>query len=203
VKIRNLIYLFRAAIRRRFLKNKSFSIISDNCWGGFVYQYFNLDFKSPFIGLFIFSNDYIRLVKNLRTYLSYPLEFIDSKDSLYIQQMEEHGTFNTYPIALLGDVEIHFLHYVNEGIARDKWDRRVKRVNFNNLIVKFCDRDLATDEHINEFLKLSYKRKICLTNNNVSTVGCINLRNIIVDNEWHNFRKSVNVIKTLNKLYTK
>lgn len=34
------------------------------------------------------------------------------------------GTFNTYPIALLGDVEIHFLHYDNETVAKEKWERR-------------------------------------------------------------------------------
>jgi uncharacterized protein (DUF1919 family) len=197
------IRLYRAHLRQLFLSNKEFSIISDNCWGGFVYQYLNLDFKSPFIGLFVFSSDYIRLIKDLRSYLNYPLEFIDPKESIYREQMEKYGTFNTYPIALLGDVEIHFLHYDNETVAREKWERRVKRIDYNNLIVKFCDRDLATNEHIDEFLKLDFERKICLTSSRYSPKGCITLREFILDNEWHNFRKSVGVIKTINKLYSK
>jgi len=197
VKVMLIIRFFR----RLFLKNKSFSIISDNCWGEFLYQYFNLSFKSPFIGLFIFYPDYIRLLKDLRSYLNYTLEFIDPNNSMYKEQMEKCGTFNTYPIALLGDVEIHFLHYDNETVAKDKWERRVKRVDYNNLVVKFCDRDLATNEHIDEFLKLSFEHKICLTSSKYSPTGCITLSNFILDNEWHNFKKSAGVIKTINKLY--
>lgn len=37
------------------LKNKCFTIISNNCWGGFVYQKFNLQYRTPFVGLFIFA----------------------------------------------------------------------------------------------------------------------------------------------------
>jgi uncharacterized protein (DUF1919 family) len=47
-------------IRRQLLNDHSFSIISNNCWGGFVYQYFGLKYSSPFAGLFLFSKDYLK-----------------------------------------------------------------------------------------------------------------------------------------------
>ena len=43
------------------------TIISNNCWGGFVYQKFNLQYRTPFVGLFIFAPDYIELLENFDT----------------------------------------------------------------------------------------------------------------------------------------
>lgn len=37
------------------------SIISDNCWGGITYHSLGLEFLSPFINLFLESEDYLRL----------------------------------------------------------------------------------------------------------------------------------------------
>ena len=40
------------------LQNTNFSIISNNCWGGYVYQEQNLPYQSPFVGLFLYAKDY-------------------------------------------------------------------------------------------------------------------------------------------------
>ena len=45
------------------LKNKTVTILSNNCWGTFMYKYCNLEFNSPFIGLFVFAPDYIKLLE--------------------------------------------------------------------------------------------------------------------------------------------
>lgn len=67
-----------ATIRRIFLlKNRDFTIISNNCWGGHVYRYFNLPYQSPTVGLFIVSKDYIKLLKNFVFYMETPITFIE------------------------------------------------------------------------------------------------------------------------------
>lgn len=69
-----------------------------------------------------------------------------------------------YPIGLIAnDIEIHFIHYKDEDEAYAKWSRRVKRINWDNLIVKFCDRDQCTEDLIRRFDKLPYSHKVCFT----------------------------------------
>jgi len=44
--------------RQKEINHKSFSIISNNCWGGLVYQYFGLPYNTPTVGLFIMDDDF-------------------------------------------------------------------------------------------------------------------------------------------------
>lgn len=189
---------------RCLLPDQSFSIISDNCWGGFVSRELGLPYNSPFIGLFLFSPDYIRMLKNLNYYLSQPLTFISASESMYAEEMKSYGTYNKYPIAKLFDIELHFLHYDSNEDAQDKWERRLKRINYNNLIVKFSDRDLATENLIKEFDSLTYARKICLTTDKYRYRTCTKMANTIpsyMDDEWNNFKSTNNVIRFVKKLY--
>ena len=52
------------SIRRIGLINDNFTIISNNCFAGFVYQKFDIQYNTPFIGLFILGPDYIYLLKS-------------------------------------------------------------------------------------------------------------------------------------------
>lgn len=63
--LKQIYYSFIKAYRSKAIKNKSVSIISNNCWGGFMYQSCNLQYNSPFIGLFLFAPDYIKLLENI------------------------------------------------------------------------------------------------------------------------------------------
>lgn len=148
-------------IPRRRLKNKNFTIICDNCWAGKVYQELGLAYQTPFIGLFIFSPDYLKLVKNLRYYLkrNHPLVFVTR--SKYIENFD-----NSYPLALLDDIEIHFLHYKSEEEARLKWSRRLARIHWNNLYFKFNDNDACTYDLMKEFDELSYSGKVIFSSKN-------------------------------------
>jgi hypothetical protein len=42
----------------------------------------------------------------------------------------------TYPLAMLDDVELHFTGYGSEEDALENWQRRVTRINWNNLFFK-------------------------------------------------------------------
>ena len=63
-----------------------------------------MPYQTPFVGMFVFSPDYIKMLKNLKYYLSgnIPLTFV--KESKYIKDFD-----NAYPLALLDDIDIsHF-----------------------------------------------------------------------------------------------
>lgn len=62
------------------------------------------------------------MLKNIKYYLSGDISLQFVKESKYLEDFD-----NRYPIALLDDVELHFLHYADETEARQKWDRRIQR----------------------------------------------------------------------------
>lgn len=204
-KIRKYCRIIASNFNRIMLKNRDFTIISNNCWGGFIYKKFNLEYKTPFIGLFIFSEDYIRMLKNFDV-IDNELKFIQASDSKYKNELLKSNTFNKYPIAKLDDdVEIHFLHYKTECEAREKWNKRVKRINKDNLLIKFSDRDLCTDILIEEFEKLPYKNKICFTAKQYQGLNSvIQLKEFkdksCVENEWNYYEKYINIVDKLNSL---
>ena len=146
---------YQCFMRRRKLKNKDFSIISNNCWGGFIYQYFGMKYSSPTIGLFIMESDYLKMVTDLKGYMDKELVFINPKESRFYDKITNNGIKEIkYPVALLGDVEIFFMHYKSKEEVLDKWERRKKRINYNKLLVKFSERIDASEEMIKKFCEL-------------------------------------------------
>ena len=138
-------------INRLKLKNHSFSIISSNCTGAFITHDLKQQFRSPFVNLFLLPKDYIKLCKNLKYYLSQNLTFITPPQY-------------DYPVAMLDDITIYFTHYKTEEEAKEKWEARTKRINYDNIFFIFCDRDGCTYEDLVEFDKLPYKNKVAFTN---------------------------------------
>lgn len=163
VKIREILNPYLGSFRlKRGGVNPSFTIISNNCWAGHVYRYFNVPYNSPTIGLFFYSKDYVKFVKNLKYYLSLELEFIPLEESKWEDDLRLHN--NTYfPIGKLGDIEIMFLHYKTQEEAKAKWQRRAKRVNWNNLFFKMSEQNLCDYECLKEFDSLPTSRKFCFT----------------------------------------
>lgn len=158
---RNLYYSSKVMMRHLLIRNKEVSIISNNCWGGFMYQSCKLKYNSPFIGLYMYAPEYIALLRNLRYNLAQPLHFIKHEQSKYKNVVPPQ-----YIIGVLGDtdIEIVFMHYHLEEEALEKWNRRLKRIDWDNMMVKFSDTDYGcTDELIEEFDKMPFKHKVCFT----------------------------------------
>ncbi|WP_300358132.1 DUF1919 domain-containing protein [Fusobacterium sp.] len=193
-------------IRREILlKNKNFTIISNNCFGGKIYEYFDLPKKSPTVGAYFFAKDYLKFLKNLEYYLSLEFRFISFKESKHIEYLSEES--KNCPIGVLDDIEIIFLHYKTEKEVIEKWNRRIKRINWEKMIVKFNDQNNATEEDIIEFDKLPFKNKICFIANPIKNKK---LESVIIFKEytgkkyvlndvsrWKNY---LNIIKYLNNL---
>ena len=192
--------------RKKKLVSKNFSIVSNNCYAGWVYRYFDLPYETPTVGLFIMPGDYVKLIYNLKHYfLESTLTFISPSNSKYKSEISlKDSRFGNYPIGLLDDIEIHFLHYKTEEEALSKWIRRLKRFNWDNIIIKFNDQNGCTINDIKAFNKLEGYKKICFVANKEM---CIDENNIfvkefkkdgyMVDDTWFS-NKYVNLIKFIN-----
>jgi uncharacterized protein (DUF1919 family) len=140
------------------------TVFSNDCWGGELYKFLDIEYSSPFIGTYLMAPDYIRFLKKPLFYLEKEIEFV--KYSKYEEVEEARNKFRyRFPVGKIEDIEIQFMHYETQEEARIKWDKRKQRINWQNLIVKFDgSKDLASDKLIHEFDQLSFKKKLVLTN---------------------------------------
>lgn len=149
--------------RRIGLKNKSAAIISNNCTGGYVYQYFGLTYNLPTAGLFFTGADYVKLCENTAHYFSHELQFISPEESKNKERLKNTNRWGEYPIARCDDIEIYFMHYHSEEEASAKWRRRISRVNYENMVFLLAESELSTATDIHSFCELSAPYKVCLT----------------------------------------
>lgn len=151
------IYIY---LNRKDLAKFRPNVLSNNCWAGLMYKDLNISYPTPFVNMYIPAPDFIKLVKNLDFYLEQTLEFVKSSkyDSINKTRTEEY-----YPLGLLGDVEIHFIHYQDEASTLEKWRERVNRFSKDELIVIMSERDFCTENEIREFDTLPFSNKYCFT----------------------------------------
>lgn len=148
-------------------KNYNFSIISNNCWGGGIYQELKVPYNSPTIGLYFYPDDYLKFLSDLKYYCT------DAKLS-FTNFSRHKNTSVEYPVGLLdNEVEIHFLHYHSTEEAAEKWNRRKERINWDNLFVKMDDRDGCTIDHCIKFDKLPFNKKVMFTVSKLPLSSCV------------------------------
>ena len=201
VKIREKLNPYFAKYRRNKLNNKNFTIISNNCWGGHVYRYFNLPYDSPTIGLYLFSADYIKFIGNLKYYIDKDLTFINYKNSKYKDELVKYNQVNV-PIGKVDDIEIIFLHYHSEDEARTKWNRRKARIHWDNLYYKMSEQNLCSPDLLMQFELIDLANKFVFVTKDyglksqVIFKDCSNMD--FIPNDTTNFRKYINIINWLN-----
>lgn len=135
---------------------KLWCIVSNNCYGTNYYKKHNRVYDTPFIGMFIYSPDYIKLLENFQYYMTIQIKPLSNNLSKYAPK-------STYPIGIIaGEIEIHFIHEHNIHVALEKWERRKSRMpnNMNKYIFKLCDRDGFSKEIGDRFCSLPYKHKL-------------------------------------------
>lgn len=204
IKVREKINPFMGYFRRKKIQGHyPFTIISNNCWGGHVYRYFNLPYDSPTIGLYFFSDDYIKFLSNLRKYISTPLVIVSLDESKYRNQLKQIGGKNvTCPIGRLDDIEIIFLHYATPEEALEKWNRRCKRIHWNNLYIKMSEQNICSIHNLRDFDSLPFKNKVVLTTRDYGLASQVISRryymcNSILDDTTH-FRSFINLEKWIS-----
>ena len=198
-KIRRVI----APFRKIGLKNRNFSIIANNCWGGFVYDIYGLQYLSPTIGAYFFPEDYLKFLSRLEYYLSIEAKVLDFEKSKHKQELLKG---NNRFIGVIDDIEVVFVHYNSAEEAGERVNRRRTRVNFDNLLVKFNDQNGFKEEDLEQFDKLDYPHKLFFTADKKSMKKdyCVFLKKFekqgyVVD-DIKSSSRAVNFKKLLNRL---
>lgn len=188
--------------RRKKLKTTNFTIISNNCWGGRLYEYFNLPKQSPTVGLYFFSEDYVKFCSNLKHYLSLDLSIVSAEESRHRDELYKKGE-NDVLIGKLDDVELVFLHYKDKQAILDKWKRRIDRINWDNIILKFSYQNNCSEELIRQFMSIEGYQKICFCGKAIE--GCPEVLIYPRSNgpetidETDNFGRYFNIVKLINE----
>lgn len=154
--IRNqLRYIFITRKKEMNLIDKDITLISSDCTGGMIYHDYKMKFLSPTINMYMDAQDYLKFINNIEEYLDLP--FIECPEDEKIEG---------YPVALLGDIKLHLVHYNSIEEAQKKWNERKTRINYQRLFFIMNDRNNCSPEIISNFDVFLCKNKyagVCFT----------------------------------------
>lgn len=132
------------------LKKSPPTIFANNCMGGLTYHSLGMQFASPMINMYMGTKDYLKLLKMPKAYMNASLEWV---------RTEHNQMLNIdFPVVRCKDILLFFNHYTSFEQAREKWESRKKRIDWDDIVVMMYTEDRAL---ANEFLKLPYRKKIC------------------------------------------
>lgn len=97
---------------------------------GVIYHYLGLEFTSPLINILWKEHEYAEFIQD-------PLFYLDSEMTMVRQGDLKSGLA---PIARIGSknkfVQMNLIHNISFEQAKQQWDRRKKRINPDNIIIK-------------------------------------------------------------------
>lgn len=160
------LYLRRRPYLKRIAKHldPDTSIISSNCFAGRVMQDLKMEYNTPTLGLWIMPDDFPKLCANLKHYMGMePILLEHSKNELGETKHTNPSSHHDYPMGLLGDVEIHFLHYHTPEEAFSKWKRRAERINYDKLLLIGMEQNGCTEDDVRAFDALPFANKLFFT----------------------------------------
>ena len=135
---------------RKRLVNTTPTIIASNCTGGLLYHWLGLEFRSPFINLYMTPEDFLTAMEHFEEFINTPIR--ECKNSNY-----------DYPIGIgaYGTI-IHFMHYPSFEDAILTWNKRCKRIDMNNICIILSNWG-GREEHLIRFDNLPFKNKVVFT----------------------------------------
>lgn len=156
-KIKAFVFKLYLIKKRKEIKNKNFSLFSNNCIAGFVYHELRLKFLSPTIDcLFPNIEDYLIFVTNLE----------DFKKNGEWHELTDYAW--NCPLGLLQtekfSIKIVFLHDNSFADATKKWNRRIQRINFDNIFIVLDSYNQDLSPYVNYFDKIEHLLIFCNEN---------------------------------------
>lgn len=142
------------------------TLISNNCAGGAILHSLGMEFTTPTILLQILPEQFPKFCLHAREYLSE--ELIELKPENMTQKQIDRlnkmfGCVPNMPYGLLGDVVICFQHYPTFAEAKQKWNERNARVDFENMFFLMHARGPEYQKEAEAFLQCPMEHKLCLT----------------------------------------
>lgn len=133
-------------------EKNNFAIFASDCTGGMLCHDMHKQFNSPTVNMFFVASDYIKFLKNPAAYMDLPMQEV---------QQQEYS----YPLAKLGDLTLHLVHYDSVAQAQEKWNVRKERLkNIRGGV--YCimnDRNGCTEQDLLDFDALPYEHKVVFT----------------------------------------
>lgn len=134
------------------LKDTNFTLITNNCSGGLIYNRLGLKFLSPTINLWFTDEDYLTFIYNLK-------EFVEQGELTEIEQTEY-----PYPVGKLtapcGEIKIYFMHYKTYEQAKEKWYDRRERIVWDKLYFIYELKPTSTKEQVEKFNNFNQPNKL-------------------------------------------
>ena len=151
---------------KKRLTNFTPTLICSNCTGGMIYHWLGLQFRSPFINLWMTNEDFLLALESFDDFINTPL-LCDKKYS------EQYN----YPVGIgFGGVRVFFMHYKSWEDAIAKWNQRVKRIDRDNMAVMLTNFNGFTCgggmSIIKRFEALPFKHKVIFVDRPIPDVGC-------------------------------
>ena len=144
---------------RKKLQNHDFTIICNNCAGGIISHDLGCEFKSPTVNLFFYGDHFFSFCEQFDYYIRVPL--VECRNPIHKPEIQ-------YPVCNLGDLELHFLHYKSFDEAKLTWQRRVSRINKNNIFIMWTFFDKTDEELLARFERLPFKNRVAFTERSFS-----------------------------------
>lgn len=113
------------------LKKNNVTIISNYCLGGHLYNDLGLECLSPTKNCFCRSDHYFRFIDNLKYFLGLDMS---SCETVCVDFEKEFASYAPKGI-IDNQIEWHFNHDRSLKEAIENWNRRRKKVNFDNIVI--------------------------------------------------------------------
>lgn len=135
---------------RSLLTNCTPTLICSNCTGGFLYHWLGLQFRSPFINLYLTDSDFVKALEHWGEFVKYDI-------------IEDVTSIKNYPVGIsCYGIRIHFMHYKTFDEAKTKWQERVKRIDNDNIAFMLTNWG-GQESVLKRFDKLSFKNKVAFS----------------------------------------
>lgn len=123
---------------------KRWSILCNNCFGGFLSYRFGLEHRSPFKNLFIADGDLIRFADNIEHYLA--------QEPVFVCWKESPGYYDEkrYPVLRLDDILLNCNHDTDPDEALATYARRVAKVDPSALLLVLVTDDEGIEREFQE-----------------------------------------------------
>ena len=134
-----------------FIRKQKISIVSNNCWGGVIYHTLGMECLSPFKNVSFSSEDYLKILGNLKHYLSINPIWTGKREMDTNQNRE-------VPMLELDDVFIKCNHDLNAEKAIQNWIRRRDKFNWNNILIEMYTEDPEVEKIFGKVTEQFHKR---------------------------------------------
>lgn len=142
------------------------TIISNNCTGGAVLHELAMEFKTPTINLQILPEQFREFCANLSYYMKQDLiechTFTPYEEAMLRKMF---GGVPDMPFGLLEDIIVCFQHYETFDEAKEKWDERKARIDYDHIGYIFHARGPEYAKEADDFIREELPNSLVITEN--------------------------------------